>query len=118
MLQLVDDSSLLAFSDTGSDKGYSTGLNQTDAVAQIQVAAGAGNERVALRGKDADGNRLSGTNDDIKLELAMDVPDTDEQKAEALATKYEALVSGGVLHQDLPATDHVPLLRRLFSALL
>lgn len=94
------------------------GLNKNEAVRQIELAAGAGNEQVTLQGKDAEGNKLKGTNNDIRLELAMTVPDDDRAKAEVLARKYEELVENQVLHRDIPAEDHVPLLRRLFRAIL
>jgi hypothetical protein len=94
-----------------------SGLDKAEAIKQIELAAGAGNEQVVLHGKDADGNKLKGTTDDIRLELAIAIPDDDQSKAEALALKYEELVANGTLHQDIPAEDHVPRLRRLFSGL-
>lgn len=93
------------------------GLDKEAAAVQIQDAAASGNEKVRLVGKDEAGNKLRGTNDDIKLEMSISLPDSDPAKADTLARSYEALVESGALSPDHPTEDRVPLLKRLFSML-
>jgi hypothetical protein len=94
------------------------GLDRTAAVEEIQEAAATGNERVRVSGKDLAGNPLKGDNEHMKTEIVAELPDPPLAKAAQLVTKYEELITTGVLAADIPGQDRVPLLQRLMGLFL
>lgn len=76
----------------------SDGLNKNEAVDQLEEVSSQANHRLKMRGNDHSGNKLTGTNDDIKIEISVEnIPDDIIEAANYLKETYDGLVENGTI---------------------
>jgi hypothetical protein len=89
------------------------GLKKTAVVEEVKVAAAGGNQIINLKGLGEDGAVLTGSNDDLKLEISFpNPPDNRFRRAVEMVRSYFAQVNSGRLRPDV-GTPNVEKLTEL-----
>lgn len=82
-------------------RNESEGLSKEEIVQQLEPVVGQANSKVKLRGKDSSGNKLTGSLEDMKIEIPLDAfPDAWREKAEFLVSTYNDLIEQGIIVAD------------------
>lgn len=96
------------------------GLSKEAVAEEIEAAASGGNQRVVVRGVDTDGSRLSGDNNNIKLQVDVtEFPETVPNAAERMVTvfgeqiaKNRIILDDGTVNQEKLTTVRKALEKR------
>lgn len=82
------------------------GFNIGDAGKQIAEAAGAGNQRIRLKGRDLDDNKIDGDNNNFRVTAPVFNPPTQRRElASRLFTIFTGLLKAGTIKADAPTDD-------------
>ncbi|WP_158044891.1 hypothetical protein [Skermanella pratensis] len=82
------------------------GFDHKEAIKQINDAAASGNQRVRLKGIDADRNRLEGNNESFRVSTKItEVPDTQDGLVARLYQAFTNLLTSGAIRIGSPAED-------------
>ncbi len=77
------------------------GLRKEAVAGEVKAAAAGGNQKITLKGQGEDGAELSGSNEDIKLEVAFSDPPEDRwERAKEMVKSFFAQVTAGRLRPD------------------
>lgn len=79
----------------------SEGLNKQDVIGQLGPVVGQANSTIKLRGEDSSGNKLTGSLEDMKIEIPLETfPEPWQEKAEFLISTYNNLIEQGIVVRD------------------
>ena len=78
------------------------GLKKAAVIEEVKVAAAGGNQTINLKGLGEDGAALTGSNDDLKLEISFpNPPENRFQRAVEMVRSYFKQVNAGLLRPDV-----------------
>lgn len=79
----------------------SEGLSKQEVIEQLEPVVGQANSTIKLRGEDSSGNKLTGSLEDMKIEIPLEAfPDDWGEKAEFLVSTYNDLIDRGIVVRD------------------
>lgn len=82
------------------------GFNLGDAGKQIAEAGGAGNQRIRLKGRDLDNNKIDGDNNSFRVTAPVFNPPTERRAlASQLFAIFTGLLKAGTINADAPTDD-------------
>lgn len=77
------------------------GLDKEESIEQLEEVSSQANHRIKMQGEDVNGNKLVGTNEDIKIEVPVEyIPTNTIEAAHHLKTVYTNLIQNGVVASD------------------